>query len=62
VEKGDERQLEIGYGRGAVLLMAAQRLPRGRAVGGLKRHALHPADWTHHRSTRSGLFRSQPLM
>ena len=31
--KGDERLLDIGCGRGAVLLMAAQRLPRGRAVG-----------------------------
>ena len=30
---GDERLLDIGCGRGAVLLMAAQRLPRGRAVG-----------------------------
>jgi arsenite methyltransferase len=28
--KGDERLLDIGCGRGAVLLMAAQRLPRGR--------------------------------
>jgi ubiquinone/menaquinone biosynthesis C-methylase UbiE len=27
------RLLDIGCGRGAVLLMAAQRLPRGRAVG-----------------------------
>jgi arsenite methyltransferase len=31
--EGDERLLDIGCGRGAVLLMAAQRLPRGRAVG-----------------------------
>src|SRR5262245_34955211 len=31
--KGDERLLDIGCGRGAVLLMAAQSLPRGRAVG-----------------------------
>src|SRR5262249_43208114 len=31
--KGDERVLDIGCGRGAVLLMAAQRLARGRAVG-----------------------------
>jgi ubiquinone/menaquinone biosynthesis C-methylase UbiE len=31
--KGDERLLDLGCGRGAVLLMAAQRLPRGRAVG-----------------------------
>jgi SAM-dependent methyltransferase len=31
--KGDERLLDIGCGRGAVLLMAAQHLPRGRAVG-----------------------------
>ena len=30
---GDERLLDIGCGRGAVLLMAAQRLPRGKAVG-----------------------------
>lgn len=31
--KGDERLLDIGCGRGAVLLMAAKRLPRGQAVG-----------------------------
>ena len=31
--KGNERLLDVGCGRGAVLLMAAQRLPRGRAVG-----------------------------
>jgi ubiquinone/menaquinone biosynthesis C-methylase UbiE len=31
--KGDERLLDIGCGRGAVLLMAAKHLPRGRAVG-----------------------------
>ena len=31
--KGDERLLDVGCGRGAVLLMAARRLPRGRAVG-----------------------------
>jgi ubiquinone/menaquinone biosynthesis C-methylase UbiE len=31
--RGDERLLDIGCGRGAVLLMAAHRLPRGRAVG-----------------------------
>ncbi|CAN5571346.1 class I SAM-dependent methyltransferase [soil metagenome] len=31
--RGDERLLDIGCGRGAVLLMAAQRLPLGRAVG-----------------------------
>jgi SAM-dependent methyltransferase len=31
--KGDERVLDIGCGRGAVLLMAAQHLPHGRAVG-----------------------------
>lgn len=31
--EGDERLLDIGCGRGAVLLMAAQHLPRGRAVG-----------------------------
>jgi arsenite methyltransferase len=31
--KGDERLLDIGCGRGAVLLMAARRLPRGVAVG-----------------------------
>jgi arsenite methyltransferase len=30
---GGERLLDIGCGRGAVLLMAAKRLPRGRAVG-----------------------------
>jgi arsenite methyltransferase len=28
-----KRLLDIGCGRGAVLMMAAQRLPRGRAVG-----------------------------
>ncbi len=31
--RGDELLLDIGCGRGAVLMMAAQRLPRGRAVG-----------------------------
>jgi arsenite methyltransferase len=31
--QGDERLLDIGCGRGAVLLMAAQLLPHGRAVG-----------------------------
>jgi SAM-dependent methyltransferase len=31
--KGEERLLDIGCGRGAVLLMAAQLLPRGRAIG-----------------------------
>ena len=31
--EGDERLLDIGCGRGAVLLMAARRLPDGRAVG-----------------------------
>jgi arsenite methyltransferase len=31
--KGDERLLDIGCGRGAVLLMAAKRLPRGEAIG-----------------------------
>lgn len=31
--KGDERLLDIGCGRGAVLVMAAKRLPRGQAVG-----------------------------
>ncbi|MEV0233800.1 class I SAM-dependent methyltransferase [Nonomuraea sp. NPDC050786] len=31
--KGDERLLDLGCGRGAVLLMAAQRLERGRATG-----------------------------
>jgi SAM-dependent methyltransferase len=30
---GDERLLDVGCGRGAVLLAAARRLPRGRAVG-----------------------------
>ena len=30
---GDERVLEVGPGRGAVLVAAAKRLPRGRAVG-----------------------------
>ena len=31
--KGDERLLDVGCGRGAVLLLAAKRLPRGRVVG-----------------------------
>jgi SAM-dependent methyltransferase len=31
--RGDERVLDLGCGRGAVLLMAAQLLSRGRAVG-----------------------------
>lgn len=31
--RGDERILDMGCGRGAVLLMAAQHLPTGRAVG-----------------------------
>jgi ubiquinone/menaquinone biosynthesis C-methylase UbiE len=31
--KGDERLLDLGCGRGAVLLMAASLLPSGRAVG-----------------------------
>jgi ubiquinone/menaquinone biosynthesis C-methylase UbiE len=31
--RGDERVLDMGSGRGAVLLMAAKLLPRGRAVG-----------------------------
>jgi len=31
--RGDERVLDIGCGRGAVLISAAQRLPRGRATG-----------------------------
>ncbi|MFI9244005.1 class I SAM-dependent methyltransferase [Streptomyces sp. NPDC053086] len=31
--KGDERLLDLGCGRGAVLIEAARRLPRGRAVG-----------------------------
>jgi ubiquinone/menaquinone biosynthesis C-methylase UbiE len=31
--RGDERLLDLGCGRGAVLLMAAALLPRGRAVG-----------------------------
>lgn len=31
--KGDERVLDLGCGRGAVLLMAAEYLPKGRAVG-----------------------------
>jgi arsenite methyltransferase len=30
---GDEQLLDVGCGRGAVLLLAAERLPRGRAVG-----------------------------
>jgi len=31
--RGDERVLDLGCGRGAVLMMAAQRLTTGRAVG-----------------------------
>ena len=31
--KGDERALDAGCGRGAVLTMVAERLPRGRVVG-----------------------------
>jgi SAM-dependent methyltransferase len=31
--RGDERVLDLGCGRGAVLLSAAKLLPRGRAVG-----------------------------
>ncbi len=31
--KGDERLLDVGCGRGAVLVLAAKRLPRGRVVG-----------------------------
>ena len=31
--RGDERLLDVGCGRGAVLLLAARRLPRGRAIG-----------------------------
>ncbi|MEV6346329.1 class I SAM-dependent methyltransferase [Actinoplanes sp. NPDC051851] len=31
--RGDERLLDMGCGRGAVLIAAARRLPRGRAVG-----------------------------
>lgn len=31
--RGDERVLDLGCGRGAVLLLAAQRLATGRAVG-----------------------------
>src|SRR4029077_1595533 len=31
--RGDERLLDVGCGRGAVLLMAAQHLTTGRAVG-----------------------------
>jgi len=31
--QGDEALLDVGCGRGAVLLSAAKRLPRGRAVG-----------------------------
>jgi arsenite methyltransferase len=31
--RGDERLLDLGCGRGAVLLSAARRLPRGLAVG-----------------------------
>ncbi|MGH3768868.1 MAG: SAM-dependent methyltransferase [Pseudonocardiaceae bacterium] len=31
--RGDEQLLDLGCGRGAVLIAAAQRLPAGRAVG-----------------------------
>ena len=31
--RGDEQVLDVGCGRGAVLMLAAGRLPRGRAVG-----------------------------
>jgi arsenite methyltransferase len=31
--RGDERVLDVGCGRGAVLLLAAHRVPAGRAVG-----------------------------
>jgi arsenite methyltransferase len=31
--RGDERLLDVGCGRGAVLFLAAKRLPEGRAVG-----------------------------
>src|SRR5262245_38679586 len=31
--RGDERILDLGCGRGAVLLMAAQHLTEGRAIG-----------------------------
>ena len=31
--RGDEHVLDIGCGRGAVLISAAHRLPRGRATG-----------------------------
>ena len=31
--RGDERVLDLGCGRGAVLLAVARRLPRGRAIG-----------------------------
>ena len=31
--RGDERLLDLGCGRGAVILMVAKLLPRGRAVG-----------------------------
>jgi arsenite methyltransferase len=31
--RGDERVLDMGCGRGAVLLAAAQRVPRGQAIG-----------------------------
>jgi SAM-dependent methyltransferase len=31
--RGDERALDLGCGRGAVLLMAAQLLPQGKAIG-----------------------------
>jgi len=31
--RGDERALDLGCGRGAVLLMAAQLLPQGKATG-----------------------------
>jgi precorrin-6B methylase 2 len=37
--RGDEQVLDVGCGRGAVLMLAASRLPAGRAVGALRRRA-----------------------
>lgn len=32
--EGDEQVLDMGCGRGAVLIAAAKRLPKGRGIGG----------------------------
>ena len=40
--RGDERLLDLGCGRGAVILTAAKLLPRGRAVGNPNRATVLP--------------------